>query len=95
MATVWLGTKKIYRLAKNVETTMDRVNSVGDSLGKLDEVAAQLAPNGGNSLYDKVGKIIDRQETFAQDISSIHNRLDRLESLHMQQAKKKGVRRGR
>ena len=73
MATTWIGIKKMYRVAKNVDTTLERIESV----------SAQLNPNGGNSLYDKVHQIAETQDQFKGDIEDIHGRLKRLEGYHM------------
>ena len=73
MAATLVGIRKMYRVAKNVDST----------LTLLDTVHKQLTPNGGNSLYDKVSLSLTMHEATNDDIKDIHKRLNRLEGIAM------------
>lgn len=73
MAATIVGIRKMYNVAKNVDTT----------LSLLDTVSKQLSPNGGNSLYDKVALSLDMHTATSNDLKNIHSRLNRLEGIAM------------
>jgi hypothetical protein len=95
MATTWIGTKKLYRLAKNVDETLHKVDTVGANLAKLDGMMSQLGPNDGNSLYDKVHRIMETQAVNSEAISAINGRLTRLERYQVNTGTKAAARRAK
>ena len=73
MGALVIGVRKVYRLARNVEDTLEQIG----------EVQKQLSPNGGSSLYDKVNAIRADQSDHGEQISDIKSRLRRLERFHL------------
>ena len=80
MTTLFLGVRKMYRTAKNVD----------DALTMVQSIKKQFEPNGGSSLHDKMlvlDKKIDENRVIASEaaesVHDIHERLGRLESLAM------------
>lgn len=77
MTTVWLGVKKMYRVAKNVDETLDLMNKINTT----------LSPNGGGSMYDAVTRIHQKQDEFQGQIDEINTRLKRVEKYHLKPRK--------
>ena len=80
VGAVVMALKKVYRLARNVE----------DSLDKIDSVQKQFEPNGGNSMYDKMAQLMlavndnsHKAEVVDGKITELSERVQRLETFHM------------
>jgi hypothetical protein len=57
LGAVWLGIKKIYSMAKNIESL---VSQSGDNNTRLKHIEKQMVANGGGSLRDVVMDIQKR-----------------------------------
>jgi hypothetical protein len=57
IAAAWIGMKKLYKMARNVETL---VTSALDNKERLDRIERQVISNGGSSLRDAVNRIEER-----------------------------------
>jgi hypothetical protein len=57
IAAAWIGMKKLYKMAKNVEELVQ--NSL-DNKARLDRIEKQVIANGGSSLRDAVNRIETR-----------------------------------
>jgi hypothetical protein len=75
-----MAIKKVYRLARNVEESLDTIHSVRQ----------QFEPNGGNSMYDKLALLMQKVTDTAHKsdvvdgkITELSGRIQRLESFHM------------
>lgn len=85
MTALVVGVRKVYRLARNVEESLDTVN----------KVSKQLEPNGGYSLYDKIAQLTDHVHANAERAKAVDEKVDdlsvrirRLESYHMDKTEK-------
>ena len=68
VGTVAMGVKKVYRLARNVETSLD----------KMDKLQKQFEPNGGESMYDKLNLLMHHVQENAQRAAAVDSKIDDL-----------------
>lgn len=54
LTTAWIGMKKLYRMARNIETL---VQTTEQNSTRLVQIEAQVKTNGGTSLRDAVNRI--------------------------------------
>jgi len=72
MTAIVVGVRKVYRLARNVE----------DTLNKLGKVEKLLMPNGGSSIHDRVARIEANTEANANRAEAAVQRLELLAAEH-------------
>jgi len=68
VGTIVMAVKKVYRLARNVET----------SLEKMDKLQKQFEPNGGESMYDKMNLLMQHVKENAARAAAVDNKIDDL-----------------
>lgn len=57
IAALWIGMKKLYKMARNIEELLETGNKNAE---RLDRIEKQVVANGGSSLRDAVNRIENR-----------------------------------
>lgn len=70
ITAVWLGMKKLYRMARNIEELVAQSQSNGKRLVHIEH---QMKMNGGSSLRDAVHRIEVSQEAIGKRLEAVEH----------------------